>query len=359
MFVLTKTITKLQVLNHQIENIITKSFAEKLTEEEQVLLDKWMSESNENKEEFTAYSELWERSKKLVLSDSIDVESNLIQTKKRIALQSPKRWITYLRQAAAILVLSLTFTFMYNYFVSNNQSEGVSEQVVMQEIKAAYGTRTKLHLADGTTVWLNSGSTLRFPVSFQDLNERRVELNGEGYFDVVKSEDQPFIVKTSQLGVKVYGTSFNVSAYSEYETMTVALNNGKVALVKESNSGMKELMVMKPNDVVEYDCLKNKLYHSSNSNLKKYTSWKDGYIVFYGDHINDVARILEKWYNIDIEIKDKALMNYSFTATFADETLEQVLKLLSLSSPMSYTITPAKKNKDNTYSTRKVILSIK
>lgn len=346
--------------NLQVENIISKALTGKLSTEEHTILNNWISESKENEKEFKAYSELWHKSKKLVLSDSIDVESSLIQTKKQIAdLESKKRWFPYFRQAAAVLLLAVSLSFLYNYFGRFESSKIGSEQIVMQEIKAAFGTRTHLQLADGTSVWLNSGSSLRFPVSFNNLEERKVELNGEGYFDVTKDDDKPFIVNTSELGIKVYGTSFNVTAYAEYNSMTVVLEEGKVALFKEYSSNLKELMLMKPNDIVEYDSEHNKLYHSTNSNLKRYTSWKDGYIVFYGDQIENVVQKLEKWYNVEIEIKDKALNDYSFTATFADETLEQVLKLLSLSSPMSYKITQAQKQNDNTYSPRKVTLSIK
>lgn len=346
--------------NKEIVNIIIKALSGKISTEEQNILNSWISVSKENEKEFKAYSELWEKSKKLVLSGSIDVESSLIQTKKQIAnLQPKKRWIIYLRQAAAVLFLSISLTFLYNYFVQSNKGNSAHEQIVMQEIKTAYGTRTKLTLADGSTVWLNSGSTLRFPATFNHLDERKVELDGEGYFDVTKNDAKPFIVNTSELGVKVYGTSFNVSAYHEYNTMTVALEEGKVALIKEYSTGPKELMVLNPNDIVEYDSEKNNLYHSSNSNMKRYTSWKDGYIVFYGDHIEEVVQKLEKWYNVEFEIKDQALQDYRFTATFADESLEQVLELLTLSSPMSYKITPAKKGADNSYSTRKIILSVK
>jgi ferric-dicitrate binding protein FerR (iron transport regulator) len=348
------------VQNHQIENIITKALSGKLNTEEQTLLNNWISESEENEKEFNAYSELWAKSKKLVLTSSIDVESSLIQTKKQIAgLQPKKRWLIYLRQAAAVLFLSLTLSFLYNYYVQQNNTEFVPEQMVMQEIRAAYGTRTKIQLADGTNVWLNSGSTLRFPTSFQNTDERNVELNGEGYFDVTKNETKPFIVNTSKLNVKVYGTAFNVLAYNDHSSMTIALEEGKIGLFRNYSSGPKELMTLKPNDVVEYNSENNKLFHSSNLNMKKYTSWKDGYIVFFGDHIDNVVQKLEKWYNVDFEIKDSALKNYSFTATFVDESLEQVLQLLSLSSPINYKITPAKKQADNTFSKRKVTLSIK
>lgn len=344
----------------QIEQIITKTLTGRLCEEEQVILDNWISQDVENKEEFEAYIELWKKSKELVLSKTVDVESSLIQTKKRIiGLKSKKRWIIYLRQIAAVLLVSVSFTFLYNYIIRINKPVEVSEQIIYQEIKAAFGTQTKLLLSDGTNIWLNSGSTLRFPASFNNLDERRVELNGEGYFEVIKNDSKPFIVNTSELDVKVYGTSFNVSAYDEYNSITVALVEGKVSLVKERNGEQKELIILNPNEVVKYNTEETKMYHSTCLDMYKYKAWKDGYIMFYNDPIDNVIRRLQKWYNVEIIIEDKALQNYRFTATFVDESLEQTLKLLSLSSPMRYDITPAQKQKDNSFSKRKIVLSIK
>lgn len=353
------TTNRKKTVQKNTKEIITKFLTGEASPGEQATLKQWISASEENKKEFETYSALWNKSKRLVLSRSIDVEALLKNTKNRIGeFQTKKRWLTYLQQAAAVLILAFSFSFLYNFF-ANKTTETTAEQTILQEVQAAYGTRTKLQLADGTNVWLNSGSTLRFPTSFKNTNERRVVLNGEGYFDVTQNESKPFVVNTEKLNIKVYGTRFNVSAYKGYNDMTVVLEEGKVALEKEYASGTKELMVMKPNDIIEYHSAENKLYHSSASNLKRYTSWKDGYIVFYGDHIYKVVETLERWYNVDFEIKDEALKNYSFTATFEGETLEQVLKLLSLSSPIAYKITPARKTSDNTYTTRKVTLSIK
>ncbi len=346
-------------MQNNTKEIITKFLTGEASPEEQATLKQWISASEENKKEFETYSALWNKSKRLVLSRSIDVEALLRNTKNQIGeFQTKKRWLTYLQQAAAVLILAFSFSFLYTYF-SSKTSETTAEQTVFQEIQAAFGTHTKLHLADGTTVWLNSGSTLRFPTSFSNTDKRVVELDGEGYFDVAHNPNKPFVVNTEKLNVKVYGTRFNVLAYKDYDEMTVVLEEGKVALEKEYASGPKELMIMAPNDIAEYHTRENKLYHSSTTNLKRYTSWKDGYIVFYGDHINKVVQTLEHWYNVDIEIKDEGLKNYSFTATFKGETLEQVLKLLSLSSPIAYKITPAKKTAENFYTTRKVTLSIK
>ena len=345
--------------NRQVERLMVKAIAGEISEDEQQILDSWIMQSPENEKEFDAYKSLWEKSNRLILSNEIDLESSLIQTKKRITgFQTKKRWITYFKQVAAILVISISVSGLYNYFSNDYKLSANEESVVVQEVRAAYGTSTKLQLADGTLVWLNSGSTLRFPISFNNMDERRVELNGEGYFEVTKNEKKPFIVNTSELDVKVYGTSFNVNAYKDFSSTTVALVEGKVSLIKEYSSGPKELIVLAPNDVVKYDMNSKTLLQSTDLNMSKYTAWKEGYIVFFGDSIDRVVQRLEKWYNVDIEINDKALYEYQFTATFANESLEQVLYLLSLSSPIQYKITPAKRLKDNTFSMRKVTFTI-
>ena len=345
---------------NNIERIIAKSFKGGLDSNEQIFLDQWISLSQDNKKKFEIYEKLWKRSGDLLLSNTIDVEASLLKTKKRIPDLRFKRKSSFGNlRVAVVLILAMALGFLFNYLLgANNLIDGTSG-TVYQEVRASYGTRTKLLLADGSTVWLNSGSTLKFPVNFDNAEERVVELNGEGYFDVTKNESKPFIVNTSGLDVKVYGTSFNVSAYDEYDSMEVALVEGKVSLVQGDKGNRKEYMVLNPNDVVECNISEKRLSRISDSKMSKYTAWKDGQMVFYGDPIEKVVSRLEKWYNVDIEIKDKDLQDYRFTATFNDETLEQVLKLLSLSSPMEYKIVPSEKLKDDGFSSRRVILSIK
>ena len=345
---------------NNIERIIAKSFKGGLDSNEQIFLDHWISLSQDNKKKFEIYEKLWKRSGDLLLSNTIDVEASLLKTKKRIPDLRFKRKSSFGNlRVAVVLILAMALGFLFNYLLgANNLIDGTSG-TVYQEVRASYGTRTKLLLADGSTVWLNSGSTLKFPVNFDNTEERVVELNGEGYFDVTKNESKPFIVNTSGLDVKVYGTSFNVSAYDEYDSMEVALVEGKVSLVQGDKGNRKEYMVLNPNDVVECNISEKRLSRISDSKMSKYTAWKDGQMVFYGDPIEKVVSRLEKWYNVDIEIKDKDLQDYRFTATFNDETLEQVLKLLSLSSPMEYKIVPSEKLKDDGFSSRRVILSIK
>ncbi|MCY1719355.1 DUF4974 domain-containing protein [Prolixibacteraceae bacterium Z1-6] len=344
----------------KIENILSKSITSELSNEEQNILESWIAESEHNTKEYEAYVQLWEKSKELVYSDSIDVDDSLHKTKAKISgFKRSWNFATLIRQAAAVLLLSLSLSVLFHYISTNEKDSAQNEQPIYQEITAAYGTKTKVTLADGTSVWLNSGSILRFPSTFKNCNRREVELRGEGFFDVEKNQKKPFIVNTHMLDVKVYGTSFNVCAYEDYSNMTVALVEGKISLMKQSVGENKELIALNPDEVVEYDAYNRKLYHSSDNYMDKYTAWKEGQIIFYNDPIERVAQTLEKWYNVEINIVDPSLHSYCFTAKFLDESLEHVLKLLCLSSPMKYEIIPSQKRSDHSFSKRKINLSIK
>lgn len=345
--------------NQNIEALIIKSLERKANPNEMDELQTWRALSKKNELVYNTTQRLWEQSKKLVLSNTIDLNLALTQTKNQIPeFHKKKRWIFSLAQIAAIFLIALALSFFYHKYLSHNNTE-VSEQTVFQEINTSCGTQTNLTLPDGTVVWLNSGSTLRFPMSFKNQANRSVELRGEGYFKVTKNSQQPFIVVTKSIKIKVLGTSFNVSAYENDPEITVALVEGKIALLKDINGEEKKLLELNPMEAANYYPDKNQIAQFKVDLIDKYTAWKDGRIVFYNDPIAKVVTRLENWYNVEIDVADSTLNKYHFTATFVDESLEQVLKLLSLSSPMKYQIISAKKNKDNSYGRRQIILARK
>jgi len=244
-----------------------------------------------------------------------------------------------LRQAAAVLVLSVVFSVAVNYFL-NPKPKPETNEVVCQEIKAAFGTQTRLTLADGSAVWLNSGSTLKFPLSFDQTESREVTLKGEGYFEVKKNSRKPFIVNTSNLHVKVIGTSFNINAYEDEKHIEVALIEGKVELLKQLKGETVPVMTLNPSEIADYDTDNNHIHLKKETEINRYTAWKEGKIVFFDDPAEKVVSRLENWYNVDIEIADNRLLAYHFTATFGQESLDQVLKYLSISTPLNYKFLP-------------------
>ncbi|RKD85132.1 FecR family protein [Mangrovibacterium diazotrophicum] len=344
--------------NDEIEPILIKSFAGQASSEEEKRIADWIAASDDNFAEWKRYKALWNKSEALQYSDKINLEKALTTTKKRIPQfrKSKSFKLQWWMQAAAVILLSLIFSVTINYFRQEPVKEVVATNVVYQEVKAAYGTQTKISLEDGTQVWLNSGSKLKFPNTFTSQNTRDVELVGEGYFEVHHNAQQPFIVHTRDLGVKVLGTSFNVNAYENMKRVTVALVEGSVSVIKESKNQTNELLHLKPSEVADYDIEANKIYQSQTKQIGRYTAWKDGKIVFQDDTMEEMVGLLENWYNVDIEVKGEVLLGYHFTATFNDESLDQILKYLSISTSFKYRFVDPKEFGGSRDQRRRIVL---
>jgi len=339
-----------------IYDLIARSFSSELTEEETLLLNTWKAAEKSNLSAYQDFAEIWKHSNRLALPSQIDLSGSLEITRQKAGIRNREvKWMNLMRQIAAVLVLSVIFASTYQLVVKPVASLK-KEVVVFQEVRAAFGTQTRLELPDGTMVSLNSGSTLKFPTTFDNSKTRLVYLSGEGNFKVAKNAQQPFIVDINKLQVRVLGTTFNVDAYPGNAAITIALVEGKILLQQTSNDKISDLMEMKPNQVAFFKQSENKIQWKEESDLTKYTAWTDGKIVFCNDPVNTVIQKLENWYNVDIELFDKKLENYRFTGTFIDEPLEQVLSILNLTSQMQYKVIPAKKLGDNSYSKRKIIL---
>ncbi len=343
-----------------IYGIIVRSFRENLTIEEQEFLAAWKSESRENLMEYLDYQAIWQESEKLRDPEHVPVSRSLVQVHEKARTGSVRaNWKKVLLNAAAVLVLAVMFTFAYQVFIADKEDISGNILTASQEVKAPYGTQIRLDLSDGTEVYLNSGSTLRFPVSFDGKEERTVKLTGEGFFTVSADNRRPFLVDAGSMTVHVTGTRFNVDAYPENRRITVALVEGKVILEKGSGAEALEIAAMNPGEVAEYDQTENKLRIVKNLGMEKFSAWTRGKIVFSNDPILTVVEKLENWYNVEIEIGDTKLNTYRFTGTFFDEPVDQVLHLLSISSGMEYSIVQARRLEDNTYSKRKIILRSK
>jgi len=346
-----------------IYEIIAKALSEGLDEREAIELENWKLANQKNLKEYNDFVSIWTQSGSLKIKNAINEKIAFkIIRKKSGVFSSKTRWINWISQAAAVLVLSIIFSGIYSYLNKEDNENKIadsSSMPVFQEIKAAYGTQAKVELADGTIVYLNSGSKLRFPQTFDNQEQRKVILDGEGYFSVAKNKQHPFVVETNQMNIKVLGTTFNVDAYSDNSILKVALVDGSVELQQIIDGNTKDLMKLVSNQIASLNISNKTLEKIDVTDLYKYTAWINGRIVFYGDPIQTVVKKLGKWYNVEITISDKRLENYRFTGTFMDESLEQILSILSRTSPMSYVILPVEKLADGTMSKRKIILKSK
>ena len=150
-----------------------------------------------------------------------------------------------------------------------------------------------------------------------------MELSGEAYFDVRENKNKPFNVKAANVTISVLGTKFNVAAYSDDSNVDVVLESGKIKLYDINH---QEFVEMDPNERVLYKKSQQKVLSKSKVDTKKYSSWKEGKLVFRNDPIEEVARRLGRWYNADIVVNQSANTNFRLRATFEDEEIEEVMR---------------------------------
>lgn len=279
-----------------------------------------------------------------------EADQNLIKYKRR------KHFINILTRVAAILMLPVLSFGLYMSLKYQSARDGHgSVNQAYNEVFSSVDAITKVTLPDGSNVWLNHSSSLKYPAIFNG-DSRRVELNGEGYFEVVHNPKKPFIVTAGEIEIKALGTVFNVMAYSDEDKIETSLINGCVELKRKVYSGKSiPLLKMKPTEMA--------IFLKSNNEITtrfipddRYFAWKDGKLVFNKEPMADVVEKLSRWFNVDIQIKDAELLELTYTATFVEETLSQVLELMSMVSPVRYSITNRQIVSSGTFTKRKVIL---
>lgn len=249
---------------------------------------------------------------------------------------------------AGIILLPLIVFFGIRKF--NNSGPGKQAWI---EINSPAWTRVQFSLPDGTTGWLNSSSSIKYNANF--IKDRQVTLKGEAFFSVFKDKHSPFIVNAKEVNVKVLGTRFNIASYDNEQDVEVVLEEGSLLF---TGTEKNKSYTMLPNDLIKYD-KKKKDFTKDIVQPQKYLSWTEGKLVFRNDPLDVVARRLERWYNIDVDVDVKINLSDALRlrATFKDESLEEVLGLLKRSLPVDFKIEERDINSDGTYRRKKVILT--
>ncbi len=197
------------------------------------------------------------------------------------------------------------------------------EVLVFNTLTIPNGKKFRIELSDGTLVHLNAGSSLRYPVNFLSDGPRQVFLSGEAYFDVAKSESNPFIVNIDELDVKVLGTQFNVSAYGEDEFIDVVLVEGTVGLRKKDQL-QADVVKLSPGQKGSYKQVSESII-VNEVDTSLYISWMQGHLVFRDLTFNNILKKLERHYNIEIVNANVELGQEVFNARFDDVAIEEVL----------------------------------
>lgn len=333
-----------------IDNLIANYLGGNASEDECKVLESWIAESDENLRYFRQLKNIWESSVEMPVSTDKALTKVLKQINKE------QKSLTYWQLAqkiAAILFIPLVVSMFWIY--SGKDFRIANQTGTYNKVVAAFGTFSLLELPDGSKVWLNSGSSLRYPEKFKG-DKRMVYLVGEAYFEVHSDKAMPFFVNTPYFTVKATGTKFCVRAEKKFLRPSVTLVEGKVAIEKP-NSGIENDLIadLLPNQHMTYDTLSGH-FTIQNEDTYKYVAWKDGKLVFRNDNISEVARRISLQYNVDIEIRGEQIKHYRYRATFENEPLGELLRLLKMSSPIDYQEIKQRELPDGSFSRRKIII---
>ena len=293
-----------------------------------------------------------------VIEESLEETIWKIAERKNPVLgrQPVKLFFDKFSRIAAILIIPI---LLYTVYIQLHGPKLPGSEIIPEiiTVNSQPGTVSNLVLPDGSRVYLNSGSSVSYPGFFHGTT-REVSVTGEAYFEVVKNKELPMVVSVadSDVKLKVYGTTFNVNAFPEENFMKVTLVEGSVALSSEREKfGENDEFLIKPGQTVSYNADTKELKVDKEDPFL-FTAWKDGLLIFRNKPFESVLVQLSRKFNVDIELKDNALARIPMDATFKDENVNEILRLLAISTPFKFYYAPSQKLPDGTFARSKIYI---
>lgn len=306
-------------------------------------VEEWLAASPEHTKTLEQLFFVQELTKRIRVMNSVDPEKTLQRFKAQVKKTNKKaqirRILTITQRVAAVLFIPVLVLSAYLWM------QGGKKEVRMVEVRTNPGVVSTFDLPDGSRVWLNAASSLKYPAEFVAGN-RPVTLEGQGYFEVTPDKKKPFVVHAGpEYAVEVLGTTFSVAAYNDDDLIETTLVEGSVNVHIQTAGGQDISKKIKPNEKATYT-KKTKQLDVSAVNTDHETAWKDGEIIFRNHPMAQVLKVLERHYRVKFVVKDSVVLNSIITARFKDEQLPQVMEYLRLASDIKYEIqkTPVTSN---------------
>lgn len=305
-------------------DLIAKYFANECIDEEVDLLNQWIEQSTEHKNLFNEVKNDLEIINKYKAMERVNVDSAWDNLKSRIEAdekheEKKKRAINFnrvLRYAAMIVVIA-GLGFLFNMIYQENFG-----YYSFTEYTADNETSNEIVLPDGTKVYLNENSSLKYPEGFNGT-QRKVKLTGEAFFDVTKNKEKPFIIDVKNAEIRVLGTSFNVRTNIDDSDVEVYVETGMVE-VSRKKSGENNILV-DPGNVGIVTKSEIKKQKNLDPNV---LAWKTKNIVFREEHLVNVFNTLSRVYHVDIHAEDEEILNYRLTSTFTKQDIKSVMEVI-------------------------------
>lgn len=334
--------------------LLSKYLTGECSKAEKLSVDRWLSESVKNQDYLNSLNELWELSSKnyppntlfntevdwAVLKNRMDDEGiieNIKTTASRSKFSLNSTWSVVIRVAAIFLLAGLfgLYTFKSIYVpVKEVQS------TALKEISMSKGKRGGVTLSDGTKVYLNADSRISIPPVFSE-DSREVYLEGEAYFDVAKNPNKPFIINTNGAIIQVLGTSFVVKNYSDDKTVQTVVESGVVSF-RRSNSKANDGVILTKGKLARLDLSNSRMITENVDNIDFYLSWKRGELKFDYTAMSEVAKQLERRYDITVVFDSDSIKNMHLTAELRSKSMDNVIRTIATSLGLKYKISKDK-----------------
>jgi len=323
-----------------IKQILERYTQGQCTAEESAIIEKWFEGVNRHHSTPVAH-------------DDLSLELEAVKQSIHESIQAPRRrmrTLYYVTAAASVLLLAGAWLFTYlkpfrsaapaTPSLARNEA-GKSSRTVkdgFMELRTAKGATERVVLADGSTIVVNAGSHIRYPVQFA-ANRRDVYLEeGEAFFTVAPNDKSTFTVHTRNLQTTALGTSFNIRSYAHENRITVALLTGKVKIDRmQDGKPAENAVILLPNEQVHYDVQSLQLVKTSFEKPEEITGWKQGYLVFKDASYNEVITEIENRYGVTV-INHSNKTEWKYTGFFKEESLQDVVETICLAKSLSYTI---------------------
>jgi ferric-dicitrate binding protein FerR (iron transport regulator) len=322
----------------EYQNLIIKFFAGEISDSEFTILKSWLEESPEHRCIFDKENELWQETSFQPSLEHFRVDSAWTNFSLRLGLgERVSASVTVIRKSNFIFLIAAAslaglITIGSLYVTLRPKSFHAAVLSASTIISTREGEKAHIYLPDSTEIVLNSGSTIQYDGNY-NKKDRIVKFTGEAYFNVTTNHEKPFVVKLDQMSVTATGTRFNIFSFSNENRVETTLEEGAIQV---SIKGVDPISMKSGEQIVYFVNSKKFQLHEVESDT--YTSWKENKLRFNDTPFEEVLRRIGRKYNVRFEITNHDLLNLRYTATFIDESIEEVMQMLQTVSPITYKI---------------------
>lgn len=321
--------------------LVSRKLAHEASQEDIVELESFIQDKPDYQAKYESICTYWQQNTQ---KNAVDVNAALKKTlhtlDKEFPESNPSRHTTHFfafpwfKVAAVLTALMIAGIFLYHTPTLKNTEPALLEK------RNEKGMRSEILLSDGSSVWLNADSELRYPELFaHDI--RKIYLSGEAYFDIAKDTTRPFIIQLDNNQIKVLGTSFNVKAYKEDDTIETTVVSGEVAFIRTgtlASKDQKDTLLLTPNFKALYSKQTGTIT-KAEVDTRLDIAWKEGKLLFKSTQFADVGKVLERTFGKKVTFSNEAIKQCRITATFQDNSLEEIMILIAKTNDYAYEIT--------------------